>query len=119
MRPSSTVSAPAGRLPRVLLPRATYMSCRGAGYRLAVRQAHGLVARQADDPLVAGRYRLCELLGRGGMGEVYRASDEVLGRQVAIKLMLPVPQSFAASERFLREARAAARILSPHVVAAY
>jgi eukaryotic-like serine/threonine-protein kinase len=53
------------------------------------------------------------------MGEVYRASDEVLGRQVAIKLMLPVPQSFAASERFLREARAAARILSPHVVAAY
>ncbi len=53
------------------------------------------------------------------MGEVYQATDEVLGRQVAVKLMLPVPRTLAASERFLREARATARIRSPHVVAAY
>ncbi|GAB2650914.1 hypothetical protein GCM10009743_28680 [Kribbella swartbergensis] len=53
------------------------------------------------------------------MGEVYRATDEVLGRQLAVKLMLPVPRTLAASERFLREARATARIRSPHVVAAY
>jgi serine/threonine-protein kinase len=53
------------------------------------------------------------------MGDVYRATDEVLGRDVAVKLMLPVPGTLAASERFLREARAAARIRDPHVVAAY
>ncbi|MDX6238475.1 MAG: eukaryotic-like serine/threonine-protein kinase, partial [Kribbellaceae bacterium] len=68
--------------------------------------------------LVAERYRLGEPLGRGGMGEVYRATDEVLDRQVAIKLLLPVRESVAAEERFLREARAAAMISDPHVVAA-
>ncbi|TCO51308.1 serine/threonine-protein kinase [Kribbella antiqua] len=53
------------------------------------------------------------------MGEVHRATDERLGRQLAIKLMRPVPQTLAAAERFQREARALARIRSPHVVAAY
>ena len=53
------------------------------------------------------------------MGDVYRATDEVLGRDVAVKLMLPVPGTLAAPGRFLREARAAARIRDPHVVAAY
>ena len=69
--------------------------------------------------LIAGRYRVAEAIGRGGMGEVYRATDEVLGREVAVKLMLPVPETLAVSERFLREARAAARIRDPHVVVAY
>jgi eukaryotic-like serine/threonine-protein kinase len=69
--------------------------------------------------LIAGRYRIAEAIGRGGMGEVYRATDEVLGREVAVKLMLPVPETLAVSERFLREARAAARIRDPHVVVAY
>jgi serine/threonine-protein kinase len=53
------------------------------------------------------------------MGEVRRATDELLGREVAVKLMLPVPRTLAAAERFVREARATARIRSPHVVAAY
>ncbi|TCC54985.1 serine/threonine protein kinase [Kribbella pittospori] len=53
------------------------------------------------------------------MGEVYRATDEVLRRPVAVKLMLPIPQTLAAAARFLREARATARIRDPHVVAAY
>ena len=68
--------------------------------------------------LVAGRYRLGDPLGRGGMGEVYRATDEVLGRDVAIKLLLPVRETLATKERFLREARAAAMVDDPHVVAA-
>ena len=69
--------------------------------------------------MIAGRYRIVEAIGRGGMGEVYRATDEVLGREVAVKLMLPVPETLAVSQRFLREARAAARIRDPHVVVAY
>ncbi|MFI6827855.1 serine/threonine-protein kinase [Kribbella sp. NPDC050241] len=69
--------------------------------------------------VIAGRYRIVGAIGRGGMGEVYRATDRVLGRDVAVKLMLPVPGTLAASERFLREARATARIRHPHVVTAY
>ncbi len=69
--------------------------------------------------LVAGRYRLGEPLGRGGMGEVYRATDETLGRDVAIKLLLPIRETLAAVERFEREARAAAMLSDPHVVAAF
>jgi serine/threonine protein kinase len=87
------------------------MHSRSVGYRGTVRRAR--------EDLVAGRYRLGEVLGRGGMGEVYRATDEVLGRQVAIKLMRPVAQTLAIPERFLREARAAASVHSAHVVATY
>ncbi|TDO66528.1 serine/threonine-protein kinase [Kribbella sp. VKM Ac-2571] len=68
---------------------------------------------------MAGRYRLHDVLGRGGMGEVYRATDDVLGRSVAVKVMRPVDETLACPERFLREARASARIVSPHVVATY
>lgn len=82
----------------------------GRGYRLRVTRA---------GELIAGRYRIVEAIGRGGMGEVYRATDEVLGRDVAVKLMLPAPGTLAVTERFLREARAAARIRDPHVVVAY
>ncbi|MFC5264492.1 protein kinase [Kribbella qitaiheensis] len=69
--------------------------------------------------LVADRYRLGDPLGRGGMGEVYRAVDQVLDRRVAVKLMLPVRNTLAATERFQREARAAAALNDPHVVAAF
>ncbi|MFI5706562.1 serine/threonine-protein kinase [Kribbella sp. NPDC051620] len=69
--------------------------------------------------LVAGRYRLGDTLGRGGMGEVHRATDLVLGREVAIKLLLPSRGSLAVVERFRREARAAAMLSDPHVVASY
>ena len=64
-----------------------------------------------------GRYRLIELLGRGGMGEVFRAYDTDTDRIVAIKLL---PAHFSDNEefkqRFRREAHAAAGLNTPHVV---
>ncbi|WUI03343.1 serine/threonine protein kinase [Spirillospora sp. NBC_00431] len=67
------------------------------------------------------RYRLEVLLGRGGMGAVWRASDTVLGRDVAVKeLLLPAdtaPERRATMvERALREARAAARVRHPNAI---
>ncbi|TWD81889.1 serine/threonine-protein kinase [Kribbella amoyensis] len=69
--------------------------------------------------LVAERYRLSAPLGRGGMGEVHRATDEVLGREVAVKLLLPSRLDPVATARFQREARAAAMVADQNVVAAY
>jgi eukaryotic-like serine/threonine-protein kinase len=68
---------------------------------------------------VAKRYRLGSSLGRGGMGEVFRGTDEQLGREVAVKLLLRSDRDPRAAERFHREARAAARLNDPHVVAVY
>ncbi|MEV8374951.1 protein kinase [Kribbella sp. NPDC056861] len=73
----------------------------------------------ASTQLIAERYRLGDSIGRGGMGVVYRATDEVLGREVAIKLLLPTREGATAIERFRREARAAAMLTDPHVVATY
>ncbi|GIF05665.1 serine/threonine-protein kinase [Actinoplanes siamensis] len=73
-------------------------------------------------PLLAGRYRLGEELGRGGMGQVWRAHDETLQREVAVKQIdLPeeIAQGDAAVRRTLREARAAARLSHPNVVQVY
>ncbi|MFI9205041.1 serine/threonine-protein kinase [Streptomyces sp. NPDC053048] len=69
--------------------------------------------------LVAGRYRLGEPLGRGGMGEVWRGQDEVLGRQVAVKLLLGDDADESSAMRFRMEAQTAARLNHPQVVAVY
>jgi serine/threonine protein kinase len=67
-----------------------------------------------------GRYRLIELLGRGGMGEVWRAHDTSIDRTVALKMLLPhFAQDPEFDQRFRREARAAARLDDPHVVPIY
>lgn len=67
-----------------------------------------------------GRYRLIELLGRGGMGEVWRAHDTIIDRTVAIKTLLPhFAQDKTFEQRFRREARSAARLDDPHVVPIY
>ncbi|HTQ17397.1 serine/threonine-protein kinase [Mycobacterium sp.] len=67
-----------------------------------------------------GRYRLIELLNRGGMGEVWRAFDTVTTRVVALKVL---PKQFAHDgvyqQRFQREARSAAGLNEPHVVPIY
>jgi serine/threonine protein kinase len=67
-----------------------------------------------------GRYRLVELLGQGGMGEVWRAYDTEIDRVVALKMLLPhFAQDHTYEQRFRREARAAARLDDPHVVPIY
>ena len=71
--------------------------------------------------VIAGRYRLEARLGRGGMGVVWRATDLLLGRQVAVKELvldtsLSAEESRLQRERTLREARAIAQLRDPHII---
>ncbi|MGW6274016.1 serine/threonine-protein kinase [Streptomyces sp. NPDC055060] len=86
-----------------------------------------VVPHQPSDPdpgagrLIAGRYRLLSKLGHGGMGTVWRAKDETVDREVAVKEPripdhLPARERANVFERMRREARAAARLDHPAVV---
>ncbi|MBL1081438.1 serine/threonine protein kinase [Streptomyces actinomycinicus] len=71
--------------------------------------------------LIAGRYRLEERIGRGGMGVVWRASDQLLGRQVAVKELLsddslPDEDARRRRDRSFREARAVCQLRHPHII---
>jgi eukaryotic-like serine/threonine-protein kinase len=73
------------------------------------------MTRQADTVL-GGRYRLSEPIGRGGMGTVWRALDMVLGREVAVKvLVFQLGDGPDTSTRFRREARLLARLSHPRL----
>jgi serine/threonine protein kinase len=85
-----------------------------------VLQRIGRTLRQAQD---MGSYHLEELLGRGGMGEVWRASHRLLARSAAVKLVRPELMGAANPEdaeqmirRFRREAQATAALNSPHTI---
>ncbi|MFF4503231.1 serine/threonine-protein kinase [Streptomyces sp. NPDC001401] len=67
--------------------------------------------------LLADRYQLEEMLGSGAMGEVWRATDQVLGRPVAVKLLKA--EDTTDIERFRTEAQTTARLNHPHVVSVY
>ncbi|WP_256962267.1 serine/threonine-protein kinase, partial [Streptomyces sp. NRRL B-24572] len=69
---------------------------------------------QADPELIGGRYRLGERLGQGGMGVVRRATDELLGRPVAVKTLALGSDADPAGA--LREARVVAQVRHPHVI---
>ncbi|WP_330464978.1 serine/threonine-protein kinase [Micromonospora zamorensis] len=69
------------------------------------------------DQLLAGRYRLLERLGSGGMSAVHRAYDEVLERDVAVKVLVATDHN--ARQRIRAEAKAAARLSHPHVTSVY
>src|SRR5690349_11972667 len=80
--------------------------------------------KSVQQRLVANRYALLAELGRGAMGIVWRAQDQVLARAVALRELHP-PQGMAAAERtvleerMLREARTAGRLNHPAVVTVY
>jgi len=103
--------------------------CAGCGSQLSSPQSHPPVVTETlqtppreltTGSVLAGRYEIIEELGRGGMGEVYRARDARLDRSVAIKV-LP-PQYNADPDRrarFEREARAIAGLTHPHICTLY
>ncbi len=73
-----------------------------------------------SEQVFGDRYRIEETLGRGGMATVYRGTDTVLGRAVAIKVLAPqFAQDPAFVDRFRREAQAAARLNHPNLVGVY
>jgi serine/threonine-protein kinase len=73
-----------------------------------------------NPPERIGKYEIAAVLGRGGMGTVYRAHDPVLDRAVALKTIFPeMLAEQGMRERFLREARSAARLQHPNIVTIY
>ena len=89
---------------------------RGSGGRLA----RGAVMAVTGSRVLAGRYVLLDVLGTGSMATVWRARDQVLGREVAVKVLSP---QYAADPGFLarfeREARHAARLSHPRLVTVF
>ncbi len=81
--------------------------------------AEELPATFAPGRDLAGRYRLIERVGRGGMGVVFRAKDLALGREVAIKVAVDPGLDPRWRERLLREARTAAALNHPNLVGVY
>ncbi|HEV7502877.1 MAG TPA: protein kinase [Vicinamibacteria bacterium] len=70
-------------------------------------------------PSHIGRFRVLAVVGEGAMGVLYRARDEALERDVALKVMRAQAADAADRERFLREARAVARLQHPNIVTLY
>jgi predicted Ser/Thr protein kinase len=72
------------------------------------------------DVLLGDRYRLVRMIGSGGMGTVWEAEDETLGRPVAVKVLSEsLAEGERAVRRFEREAQAAARLSGPYIAAVY
>jgi serine/threonine-protein kinase len=97
-----------------------------AGVAVVVSGVVTRLGQQVTKARELGSYRLGQLLGRGGMGEVYLAHHRMLARPAAIKLIRPealagddVRKAQLAAARFRREAEAAARLKSPHTVELY
>lgn len=81
---------------------------------LSVTRVFGHASPLVEGEIV-GRYKILEEIGRGGMGQVYKAYDAELDRVVALKLLLPGSSSDSI-RRFMREARACGRLQHPNIV---
>src|SRR3954470_15873595 len=90
----------------------TVVACPDDGTALVL--GGGLVGRVVD-----GRYRIDALLGTGGMGSVYRATQLNLDRSVAIKVISATLADPASFDRFKREAMVVARLRHPNIVSVY
>ena len=99
-------------------PSAPLVAPRGVDAAPSITQPHAARPSAADRPL-AGRYRLGGLLGRGGMAEVYQARDEVLGRQVAVKVFRPDTAIPEEEARQRAEVTLLASLTHPGLVAVY
>jgi eukaryotic-like serine/threonine-protein kinase len=98
----------------------TFSERDGTSVPTAATRRRAVTTMKRAEPIVAHRYRLVEQLGRGGMGVVWRARDERLGRDVAIKVLHSwVAEDPELRERFDREASALARLEHPNVVRLY
>jgi eukaryotic-like serine/threonine-protein kinase len=90
---------------------------------MAAGESQQMLAGESER-LLAGRYRLLAVIGRGGMGAVWRARDELLNRDVAVKeivwpAQLDAEERQMARRRAVREAQLAARVRHPNVVGVY
>jgi serine/threonine-protein kinase len=97
-----------------------------AGVAVVISHVVTSLGQQVAKAREMGSYQLGELLGRGGMGEVYKATHRMLARPAAIKLIRPEAigagdpaDAQLAATRFRREAEAAANLRSPHTVELY
>jgi serine/threonine-protein kinase len=100
-----------------LLPsEADYCPKCGAGVQRVQNAEGGDSALAALERAVGSQYKVIRLLGRGGMGAVYLARERALDRMVAIKVLRVEASDTEGSERFLREARTAARLTHPNIV---
>lgn len=94
--------------------------CYDSAAEYCERDGHPLTLSLPVERTIDGKYRLDELIGRGGMGAVYEAHNVQLDRTVAVKIMMG--HAFGdeqALRRFQREARAAARLNHPNIVSVY
>lgn len=108
------VTAP--RQPRIPKPRSSSRSSTGAASSSS-SPPHG---RFLPGTLLAARYRIVALLGKGGMGEVYRADDLILDQPIALKFLSEsVDRDEDALERFRSEIRVARRVSHPNVCRVY
>lgn len=96
------------------------------GVAVVISHVVTTLGRQVTKAREMGSYQLGELLGRGGMGEVYKASHRMLARPAAIKMIRPEmlggtdsAEAARAIARFRREAEAAAHLQSAHTVDLY
>ncbi len=114
-------NAPKGLCPECLLK---------AGLQTETQPGSGAPAQPKPPPFVPPKreelaplfpqLEILELLGRGGMGAVYKARQPSLDRLVALKILPPsVAGTTGFAERFTREARALARLSHPNIVAVY
>lgn len=103
------------------------LSCRSCGSHLNLIDAPTLefdddtepsLPRQ-NDPKVIGHFRLLQRLGSGGFGTVWKAHDESLDRNVAVKIPRKDRLTPEETEHFFREARAAAQLKHPHIVSVH